>query len=484
MATDFLNGVETKEQKVSSTVADVNKSIIGIVGTAPTFMLDNEYKTLNKLCPIRNYNDIIRYAGRDIGGFTLPDALKTILDESGGATIYMVNVFDENKHKTSVSNQTVTPVGNKININKIGINDIVLMNGQVEGIQGEDFLVAESLTECIIELLSEDFKTAESLSLSYTYADTTLVTTSDIVGEVNEESVTGLKLLNKVNAEFGDSVGIIIVPEYSAEPVVRNEIEKLEENLKAYAFLDTKKDLSINDVINSRNRELNNSNLISTSSHSMIVYPYLKRYNEDLDKISLKPASPVAAGMRVKLDRNRTIAKSITNTKTVTTLGLETPIEFILNNPSSESNALNASGVSTFINYKGGYYLWGARSCNFPSESGINTLESARRTADFIEQSIEDASFPAIGENIDTNYIEGILEMINSSFKTWSTPKNPQRLILSGEAFYDSSINSAEDLANGHIKFSYKFCPLGVAERITYYAYIDINIFTDVLGGE
>ena len=216
----------------------------------------------------------------------------------------------------------------------------------------------------------------------------------------------------------------------------------------------------------------------------MTFVGYQKRYSADLDTVVARPTSPVAAGKRVYLDKTESIAKSLTNTKVSTCKGLDIPVTFKLNDASTESNALNSKGLSTTINYKGAYYLWGARNMSYPNETGLMTFECARRVADFIEDSIEQSSFVAVGESVNQPFIDGILEMINNAFKKWKSNNNPKRIILDGEAWYDPTVNPATDLANGHIKFCYKFCPLGVAERITYYAYIDIDIFTEVLGGE
>lgn len=202
-------------------------------------------------------------------------------------------------------------------------------------------------------------------------------------------------------------------------------------------------------------------------------------FNQYTDTVEVKAPSAVAAGLRVYLNKNRNIAKSLDNTVCKTVKGLEYPVEFILNKENTESNALNGAGITTFINYKGSYRIFGARNCAYPSKIGIETFDSVIDTKNHIEKTIENSSFYCIGEPITRAFIDNVLETINAKFNEWKNPAN--QIILGGNAWFDESLNTASQIANGKIRFSYKFCPPSVAEEIEYYSYVDINIITQAL---
>ena len=74
------------------------------------------------------------------------------------------------------------------------------------------------------------------------------------------------------------------------------------------------------------------------------------------------------------------------------------------------------------------------------------------------------------------------LNEINAKFAKWSNPIDEvNHIIYDGEADWDETLNTAEDLANGKIKFPFKWCPLCVAEHIVFEDTLDISIITKTL---
>ena len=472
---EFLHGVETQRQKSQNSVTEVDTSIVCVVGTAPIFQLESANRTINKPQPIRGYDDIALYAGDDIEGFTLPDALKTILDESGGANMYMINVFNPETHIKTVEKQVT--LSNK----KAVLDDFVLeltsvKNGETTYAEGTDF----ELVDNTIVGKSQTFNALSNVTVKYTAPDVTEVTTADIVGTVDANGKrTGIKAIEDVSAIYGDEVGIVGVPEYSAIKEVRTELETLSDELKFFNYFDSAKDMNKNQAIAVRTTAANGKDSTTTTENGLILTPWVKRYSTYRDSTDVRPPSPVAIGLRVKLDRERNVAKSIDNTVSKTVLGTEYPISFKLNKANTDANALNAVGYSTFINRKGSFYLWGGRNCSFPSKSGIETFEHTIRTANMIEESVQNSSFEFVGESVNQGFINNVLEMVKNYFKKLKNPQN--QVILDGDVWYDPNSNLAADVANGHVVFDYEFCPPSTVERMTYRSKININIITNAL---
>lgn len=478
----MLHGITTDRIESKQPLQDAQTDIICLLGTVPTFMLKEENKTLNVPTPIRNYKDIATYAGVNLRNFTMYDALETIMEESGGATIYAINVYDETKHKATVEETEVTAENTKITVNNLIIpSTLSLKVEETEGKIDEDFKVEFEKDNTVITLLSSTFKTAEKVKISYDYADLSKVTSADFVGSVDEDGKrTGTKAIYNVTQLYGDDVNIIIAPQYSSVPAVRSALEIVADDLKSAFYPDAPIGTTVNAAVQGRtNGEVD---LKCTSRNGYMAVPSVKRYNQYLNETLNKPMSPVLAGIRVRLNKTRNIAKSLDNTTSKTIKGLEFPVEFIYNKENTESNALNGAGLATVINNKGSYRIWGVRNLSYPSESGITTSESAQAVINFIEKTIEQGSFECVGESITKAYIDDVVEQINNKFNTWSNPENP--IIYGGKCWFNPDNNPVEDLANFKLVLDYEFCPLSTIETLTYRSTVNIDIMKTALSAE
>ncbi len=476
-----MHGVTTKEIRNDFNLQDGQTDIIAALVTVPTFLLQEENKTLNTPVPVRNSKDLATYCGKNLSDFTGYDTVETILKESGGATVYIINVFDETKHKTTVAETTVNLTNGKYIIDKLGIFDLTVKNGDTAGIKDTDYTVSTEDGKTVIEILvTGSFKDVTTLKVGYAYADVTKVTATNFVGTVDKDGIkTGAKAIYNIPALYGDDVNIIIAPTFSALKAVRDELTSIAEDFKARVYLDVSVGTRVNAAIQGRVKATESADLTVTSKYATIALPHIYRYNQYTDKNELRPLSPALAGMRIRLNKEQNIAKSLDNTVIKTAKGLEYPIEFILNKENTESNALNDKGIATVINYKGAYRFWGGRNCSYPSNSGIETFDSPVDTANFIEKTIENNSFVLVGKSVNKAFIDNVLAQIQAKFNGWKNPEN--QLIYDGEVWFDESLNPAEELANGHIIFNYKFCPLCVAEHVEYYSDIDIQLITQAL---
>lgn len=476
--TSYLHGVETIRQEAASSVKDATTSIIVAVVSVPTFLLDEEYQTLNTPIPISNYSHITKYAGKNVEGYTGYDTLYTIMTESEGALIYMINVFDKDTHVSTKSSETVYLTAGAYAIEELNVTDLTVTTSDgTECTLDTDYTFEDNV---ITVTSGGALADAESIIISYTYADPAQLSASDFIGEIDEDNVkSGLQAIYDIQSTYGDEVSLIVCPVYSALKSVRTAMETIETKLKAQSYYDSPAGTSINAAISGRTTAGDDVDLTSSSENGMIVYPWLYRYNSVTDADELRPASPAAVGMRVRVDRDRNVAKSISNTKSYTTTGVEVPIGFNLSDSTSDSNLLNAKGITTFINYKGSYYIWGTRNAVYPTESGIETFECVQRTASFIERSIQNSSFSPVADTITQGFIDDVLNMIEGFFNKLKKPSN--QVIIDGSVSYNKENNTSEDLAEGHITFDYEFCPPPPAERITYYSQINIDLL-DSLG--
>ncbi len=110
MPANFLHGVETIEiEKGPRPIRVVKTAVVGLVGTAPIHLVEQDNRTVNEPVLILNDRDAVKYFGPQTAGYTIPQALDAIFDQGAGIVI-VVNVFDPSVHKDESNNPDPTRV--------------------------------------------------------------------------------------------------------------------------------------------------------------------------------------------------------------------------------------------------------------------------------------------------------------------------------------------------------------------------------------
>ncbi|MGN0014949.1 MAG: phage tail sheath family protein [Candidatus Gastranaerophilaceae bacterium] len=477
----YFHGTRTKEEtKINLSITEADMSSVLIIGTAPTYLLDSGVGAINK---ITNFQEMAKYVGNNIDGFTLADSVDTVLKESGGAEIYTINIFDNVKHTDNVD-KSITFSNGVCVLEELGVQNLVVKKGNDALNLGTDYDF-DNVTNTISILAGGAIETnQDNVTAAYKYVDLTKITDSDVIGTTDANGIrTGVQKIWDIMAVWGKIPGIIIAPGFTSKNI-KTALENIAEELRGFIYFDIPNEMNVQTIEKARLKEQNGIDLTGSSEYLTFCYPYQKKYNAYQNTTSYKPLSPFAAGARVRLDKERNIGKSIDNTPLKSTLGNKIPISFKLNKADTDANRLNALGITTVINHNGTYYLWGGRNSSVIQKTGVMTFENARRTRSFINESIENTTFVCIGENITRGFIDDILNMINNAFAKWSNPVDKDNFIIyGGEAYYDPALNTAETIANGQIRIPYEACPLVPAEDIEFHDILNINIITKTING-
>ena len=156
---------------------------------------------------------------------------------------------------------------------------------------------------------------------------------------------------------------------------------------------------------------------------------------------------------------------------------MERPIDAMINDPNSEANLLNAAGIITIFNsYGTGMRIWGNRSAAFPASSDPTTFICVRRTADVIEESMEYATLQFIDRPLDSATIDSIIETGSGFIRKLIG----MGAIINGRIWFDRTLNTKEELANGHLTLCYDFMPPTATERVTYIVNLNTNYLADL----
>lgn len=172
------------------------------------------------------------------------------------------------------------------------------------------------------------------------------------------------------------------------------------------------------------------------------------------------PASPYVAGVLSRVEEEKGFWFSPSNTPILGLTGLVRPVDFALGNANCRAQKLNEGNVATIIQHDG-FRLFGNRSTS--SDSKWQFL-SVRRTADVLHDSLVRAHFWAVDRNLSKTYFDDVAERVNK----YISELLQKGALLGGSCAPSKDMNSAANLANGHVYFDLEFTPTYPTERLTF----------------
>lgn len=442
----FHHGSETTRVNGGSVaVSTVDGAIIGIVGTAPM-------GAVNELTVCLTKKDFAKF-GTILGqGFTLPDAFD-ILARYASGQVYVVNVLDTAKHRTTVSNETLTLDSNTLTAQtaKQGLLSLSITANGATLNEGADYTVDLQTGEITFA------RSQTTLKATYAYADPTKVTENDIKGGV--DSLTGkrkgFELLRDGFNLFGADAKILICPEYDKTASCAAALATLADQMHAKAYIQLPKGTSLSKAIAGRG-PMGTINASASNENVRHFFPYAVGSSNSLESLATH-----AAGLRMKVDVDHGYWFSTSNRELSGVIGMEIPLTARVDDLQSETNRLNAVGITTIFNSFGtGFRLWGNRSSNFPTVTHISCFEVASRTGDIIDESIRQAELQFIDQPIDDALLDSFVETIDTFLRS-------QKSLVGYSVGLDYEYDLVDAFSQGQIPLIYDYTPKIPGERIS-----------------
>lgn len=467
MPASYLHGVETVEVKKGAVTVKVPKTaVIGLVGTAPL-------GTVNKLEWVRSDKDASAF-GEQVQGFSIPQALDAILDH-GAANVLVINVCDPATHKTAIVAEARTFAENKIQLSKfpvVGAITIKSADGATT-YQTTDYVLDASTGE-IKRTAASTIPAAGAVKVDYSHLDPSKVTAAEIIGAV--DGVTGLRsgmqLFKDAKSTFGFGIKLLIAPGFSTLNSVAAEMVAKAEQLRCFPGIDAPIGTTVNQAIAGRGAA-GAINFNTSSKRARLLYPHLQVYDASTDSNRIEPYSARWAGLVAKVHQDEGYWVSESNHEILGVVGVERPITFALGDPTCEANALNEVGITTVAVGSGtGIRAWGNRTAAWPTDTGPRNFFVVQMVADIAAEAIEDAMLQFVDKPINQALIDDIRATVNGFFRTLIA----RGALIDGKCIFDPAENPAEEIAAGHLTFSYSLMPPTPAERLTFKQFVDINL--------
>lgn len=467
----FLHGVETiVVQKGAVNIQTARSSVIGLVGFAPK-------GAVNTLTLISSANEAADTFGKEVPGFTIPQALSAIYAQ-GGAQVLVVNVFDDANNIDTATDEENTVVAGKVVLPAAPIDGTLVVKnsgGATTYVEGTHYSVDEFGVITIID--GTTIVNGATLECTYNFLDTSTFTASQVIGTAGS-TPTGIKIFEVAKALFGFSPKILIAPKLLGLTGVPTELIAQAEALKAITILDAPTGTTVTQAITARGSAGTIEGWKSSSYATILAFPNVLAYDVASNGTQERPASQYLAGVIAAKDVSNGYWWSPSNTEILGITGTAIPITSGISDPSSQANQLNAAGVVTVFNAFGsGFRTWGNRSAAFPANTDPKQFISVYRTASILHESVEFAMLQFLDRPLNQALIDAIRDSVNAFIRTLVG----RGALIDGNCIFDPVKNPATELAAGHLVFDIDFMPPVPAERITFESYINIEYLNSLV---
>lgn len=469
-----LHGVETIELTAGTVaVTTIETAIIGVVGTAPQ-AAGAVAATLTAGTPLLN-NELTftaKVGGRSGNTITViaEQALQAAKEKSAGAVPTSAKWENGNLliwlgcSEEGAGNATVSDVVTAVNgaagagVIATGSGDGVVspFSGTLSGGEDEPFPLNTPVAMAGTTALSR-LGSAGTLKQALTEINDQRNALSVIVRveeKTNPEEqraaiLAGISVLSSAKSVTTYQPRIVIAPGFSEDDAVGKALETVAGKLRAVAYVDCAAGATLQEVVQRRQ---------SYGARTELLRPRVQVSNAE-GQLVYRPYSAFAAGLRARIDYEKGWWWSKSNQEVYNILGVEQVDEFILGERNCDANLLNMQNVSTLIR-RAGFKHWGNRLCSSHPQWHF---ESVRRTADVIEDSIQEAMLAYVDRPLDRQNADDIIGTINAYMRRLVA----EGAIFGGRAWLDPELNTAETLAAGELYINYDFGPKSPTELIS-----------------
>lgn len=472
MPANYLHGAEVIEiTKGSQPIRVVKSAVIGLVGIAPI-------GPKNTLTLVTSPKDAEQF-GDELPGFDIPQSLRAIFDQGYG-TVLVVNTFDDDANTDAVVDEVVTVEDGAFKTAAPPVVDapVVTNTGGLTTYVLDTHYTYDSFGNFTI-IDRTTIPDGTSLKVDYTKLEVTEVTAAQIIGDIDEDTNerTGLKCFELAYNTFGFSVKLYIAPGFNQLTGVAAELGSIVAAKRGHAIIDAPEGTTVPQAIAGRG-PAGDINFYTSNKRIILAYPRLKAYDAYTNANGVRPYSAYLAGVIAAVDYNEGYWVSPSNHEILGITGVETPITAHIADPSCEANQLNEVGITTlFSSFGTGVRTWGNRSAAWPTLTTSDNFISFQRTADVIHESIELGMLAFIDKPLNNATLESVVESSNALVRTLI---GKGALLPGSKVFYDPAENTEEELAQGHVVFSFTRMSPVPMERITFKSVIDISLLKNL----
>lgn len=311
--------------------------------------------------------------------------------------------------------------------------------------------------------------------------DPAVVTSAEIIGGVDASGQrTGIQKARECYQRFGFFPKLYLAAR-SSLPAIRVELQSMVNRLYGHAVVDLPIGLSEQQALEARG-PAGLVNFNTSDSRAILCYPHIRVDDKVNGGTKLDPLSTSLVGALINQDLTKGGPNhSPSNIEITRALDMETPIIWEPGDIQSETNLLNDAGIVTLRRGFGtGIRTWGNRSAAHPTSTAQENFIHVQRILDATHEAIINFQLEYTDRLATPENIEAIEEACNAFLRT-KTGRGEQSWFYDARVSFPRELNSAAEIADGHMKYKLVSAPLSVMERLTTISSIDTNLINNAL---
>ncbi len=428
-----------------------------VFGTAPIHLLDEPEKAVNRAELAYTYSEAVQKMGynADFNKYTICEAISSHFALFAVSPLVMINVLDPKKHAVSGSETVGIAKGEGV-LKADGVmkSKVVVKNAN-DTVKVEDYEL-EFDDEGKLHIYTS---VANEVTVEFERLDASLVTAADIVGGVSlDGSYKGIELVNTVFPRFREVPGILIAPKFSTNSLVAAVLKAKSKNINGLFQCKTIVDVPTSEITD-YTAVPEYKNMKNLDDPNMIVcWPKVSiggiQYHMSTQMASLAnliDAQNEGYPYHEPSNNNLQMDAAVLEDGTEILLGLE------------QANYLNGQGVTTALNFIGGWKLWGHRTSCYPGNTDPKDAFISVRRVFIYEQNQFILSY---WQKTDKPGNKKLIDNIVDSKNIDLNGKAARQFILGGRVEFLQEENPLTDLIDGIYKFHLFITPATPAREI------------------
>lgn len=452
-----------------------------VFGTAPINMSPEPENAVNTPVLAYSFGEAAGKLGysEDWEKYTLCQSMDAAFRVFNVSPIIFVNVLDPEKHKKSVSEETINVENKQAAVKKEGIllKSIVIKKGSEELKELEDYILGFDSSGYVVITMTDTGKGTDASTIQITYdeLDPSKVTNADVIGgyDVATGKETGIELLRQIYPKFNMAPGLLLAPGWSHKTdvgaVLQAKCEKINGLFRCNCILDL--DTSTAQKYTDVKEAKENSGFVDEDA--IVVWPMVKSGGKKYYY------SAIYAAMTAFTDVANDDVTSLSPSNKLLKIGgacLSDGTE--VNLDQQQANVVNGYGVVTVLN-QNGWRSWGNNTAAYPGVSDVKDIWiCVRRMFSWHSNSFVLTYINKVDDPANYRLIESIVDSENIRCNALTPDK-----WAGAKIEFRAEDNPITGVLGGKMKFKQYISPYVPAEVIENDLEYDVDMLEAALGG-
>lgn len=447
------HGSRVREVPTSLSAPVVATATLPVVfGTAPINMAET-LENVNKPVLAYSFPEFVKALGYsdDWKSYTLCEMADLAFRQFSVGPVVFVNVLDPTTHKAS-KEETVAVTSKKGVIETEGVllKSLVVNDNETPLKSDQDYMATFNEDgQVVIAVLKEG---VTQLKVKYEHLTPDAITNNHIIGgyDISTGKSTGLELLNNVFPKFSMVPGLVLAPKFSKDPTVAAVMKAKASSINTYFKAQSLDDVDTKEANTyTKVNEWKNKNNY-TGNNEVVCWP-LTGIGDKVYHLSSQIACRI---MKTAYDNGDFPHESPSNKPlTMTKLLVETQNghEEIDLSP-DQAELLNNQGITTAINFIGGWRAWGNYTGAYPASTDVKDIFiPVRITHNWLANTIILTTWSKVDGPIGKRLKDNIVDTMNM----WLNGLQGAGVLIGARVEFREEDNPITDLNSGIIRFRY-----------------------------